>query len=87
MTHEDRSPRNQRRWTHPFPRRGVALMACAALAVTCVLAACGGGDNAAGDLAEAGLSTKELLGKRLFEDTTLSEPAGQSWAMSQKLLN
>jgi len=42
------------------------------------LAGCNDGDPV--DPAEAGLSQKELLGKRLFEDASLSEPAGQSCA-------
>jgi len=49
-----------------------------AVGVALVLASCA--DGRAADPAEAGLRTKELLGKRLFEDTSLSEPAGQSCA-------
>lgn len=52
----------------------------AVLAVAVGLAGCGGGGGDEVDPAEAGLSQKELLGKRLFEDTALSEPAGQSCA-------
>lgn len=51
-----------------------------AVAVAVGLAGCGGGGGDEVDPAEAGLSQKELLGKRLFEDTALSEPAGQSCA-------
>jgi cytochrome c peroxidase len=64
----------------PVPRRGAALLAIAAFAVAGVLAACGGDDGPAEDPSEAGLSSMERLGKRLFEDTSLSEPAGQSCA-------
>jgi cytochrome c peroxidase len=44
------------------------------------LAACGGGDDVEPDPDEAGLSRREVLGKRLFFDTSLSTPPGQSCA-------
>jgi len=42
--------------------------------------AAGGGAGVGASAAEQGLSPRQLLGKRLFEDTALSEPAGQSCA-------
>jgi cytochrome c peroxidase len=57
-----------------------AALAALAVAVTAGLAGCGGGDGDEVDPAEAALSPKERLGKRLFEDTNLSEPAGQACA-------
>jgi cytochrome c peroxidase len=80
MTHEHRAQQCLRRPPGRVPRRGVAWLACAALVVAGALAACGGGDAAAEDPSEAGLGSMERLGKRLFEDTSLSEPAGQSCA-------
>lgn len=69
--------------TGPWPR--FALLLCVSLA-----AACGSGTDSTSsppaDLnqpqsaAEQLLAPEELLGKRLFEDTNLSEPVGQSCA-------
>jgi cytochrome c peroxidase len=65
-------------------RRGVlGLVACAAAIALCPLLGCGdelAGDVDAATLDEQELSATELLGKRLFEDTNLSEPPGQSCA-------
>ena len=55
-----------------------ALGPCAALLLALALAGCGGGDAAGPAADEASLSRLELIGKRLFFDTSLSNPAGQS---------
>ncbi len=54
--------------------------AALAVGMTVALGLAGCNDGHEGDSAEAGLTSKEVLGKRLFEDATLSEPAGQSCA-------
>ena len=61
-----------------FPLLGAAACASTADEATDT----GGADVTLGapSADEAGLSPKELLGKRLFEDTNLSEPRGQSCA-------
>ncbi len=59
-------------------RQGVRRSIAIAVALAVGLAGCNGGQE--DDPAESGLSQKEVLGKRLFEDTSLSEPAGQSCA-------
>lgn len=57
---------------------------CAALlAAAFVLSACGGGEDSDADSVaadEVGLSRLELIGKRLYFDESLSNPAGQSCA-------
>jgi cytochrome c peroxidase len=55
-----------------------AFRTVAALATAMVLAACSG--SSAPEDPDAALAPIERLGKRLFEDTALSEPAGQSCA-------
>lgn len=45
-----------------------------------ILTACGGGGGQPLDADEAGLTRREILGKRLFFDTSLSEPPGQGCA-------
>jgi cytochrome c peroxidase len=61
--------------TRRRPWRRAAVLGWAVLAAA--LTACGG-DDAVDD--EAGLSRREVLGKRLFFDATLSTPTGQSCA-------
>ncbi len=51
---------------------------CLCLALT--LSGCGGGGSDGTDSAATDQSNLELLGKKLFEDTNLSEPAGQACA-------
>ena len=61
------------------PVDGVAPRHLAAAALAVALCGCGGGDSgspAAAD--EAALSRLELIGKRVFFDTSLSNPPGQS---------
>ena len=58
--------------------RGGCAVFAVGMAVALGLAGCN--DGRGEDPTEAGLAPKEVLGKRLFEDTTLSEPAGQSCA-------
>jgi len=59
-------------------RRPGSRWRAAVVAAALVLGSRGAGGAA--DVGEAGLAAKELLGKRLFEDASLSEPAGQSCA-------
>jgi len=61
-------------WTLRSGRAALAI----GMAVAMALAGCNDGHE--DDPTETGLTQKELLGKRLFEDATLSEPAGQSCA-------
>jgi cytochrome c peroxidase len=61
-----------------------ARLAAASLSLS-LAASCGGGSEsppagAATDDGEAGLTRLEVIGKRIFFDTTLSNPAGQSCA-------
>jgi cytochrome c peroxidase len=61
---------------------GNGLFAAACLCLALTLSGCGGGssgDSASGSTA-ASQANLELLGKDLFEDSDLSEPAGQSCA-------
>jgi cytochrome c peroxidase len=58
--------------------RGGRAALAVGMAVAVALAGCNDGNER--DATEAGLTSKEVLGKRLFEDATLSEPAGQSCA-------
>jgi cytochrome c peroxidase len=51
-----------------------------AIGMAVALALDGCNDGHEDDPTETGLTPKELLGKRLFEDATLSEPPGQSCA-------
>jgi cytochrome c peroxidase len=48
------------------------------LAVAMAMAGCGGGSGGAPSADETGLSRLELIGKRIFFDTSLSNPAGQA---------
>ena len=68
----------------PTANRGLRVAWMRRVAIACAIGAAAGlagcNDGNEVDPAEAGLSQKELLGKRLFEDATLSEPAGQSCA-------
>jgi cytochrome c peroxidase len=50
------------------------------LGLAFMLSGCGGGGSDGTDPAANAQSNLELLGKRLFEDTNLSEPAGQACA-------
>lgn len=50
------------------------------LSLALALSGCGGGGSDKTNSAAADQSNLELLGKKLFEDTNLSEPAGQSCA-------
>jgi cytochrome c peroxidase len=60
----------------------VSIRAGARLCVALALGGCGGGGDASAPAEtaadEAGLSRLELIGKRIFFDTTLSNPPGQS---------
>jgi cytochrome c peroxidase len=64
------------------PVRAVGQITAVSLLVALALAGCGGGGETPGPPAvaadEAGLSRLEVIGKRLFFDTSLSNPAGQS---------
>jgi cytochrome c peroxidase len=55
-------------------------LACLCLGLALALSGCGGGGSDKTDSVAADQSNLELLGKKLFEDTKLSEPAGQSCA-------
>jgi cytochrome c peroxidase len=67
--------RGQAAW---WGRHAVVILG---MATALALVGCNGGDDGEDiDPGEADLSLKERLGKRLFEDTSLSEPAGQSCA-------
>jgi cytochrome c peroxidase len=56
------------------------ILACICLGLALTLSGCGGGGSDDMESAAANQSNLELLGERLFEDTGLSEPAGQACA-------
>jgi len=55
-------------------------LACICLSLALALSGCGGDVSDGTDSATTDQSNLELLGKKLFEDTNLSEPAGQACA-------
>jgi cytochrome c peroxidase len=63
-------------------KTGQPLLACFCVSLALALAGCGGGGggDGAAEPASANQASLELLGKNLFEDANLSEPAGQSCA-------
>jgi cytochrome c peroxidase len=87
MLKQDKNGGGQRRWTFTtdqmlrktvLPASAIAL--CALLLIG--LSACGGSHDSSGNGLErpAGFTDKQWLGKQLFFDTNLSEPAGRACA-------
>jgi cytochrome c peroxidase len=56
------------------------LLTCLGFGLLLTLSACGGGGSSGTDTTTTDQSNLAMLGKQLFEDTNLSEPAGQSCA-------
>lgn len=64
----------------PILGEPATILTCICLGLALTLSGCGGGGTEEMDSAAAVQANLELLGKKLFEDTNLSEPAGQACA-------
>jgi cytochrome c peroxidase len=71
------------KWNHPWNRTGLV---CLGMMLALALSGCGGGGDD-GDSEATKQANLELLGKTLFEDANLSEPAGQSCSSCHTAVN